>query len=65
MLERTLDVLAADLGIDPVEIRRRNVVGADSFPYATPTGLDSRISNRRRSLSRSARSVRLRSVTSA
>jgi carbon-monoxide dehydrogenase large subunit len=40
MLERTLDVLAADLGIDPVEIRRRNLIPADAFPYRTPTGLD-------------------------
>jgi carbon-monoxide dehydrogenase large subunit len=40
MLERTLDVLAADLGIDPVEIRRRNLIPADAFPYRTPTGLE-------------------------
>jgi aerobic carbon-monoxide dehydrogenase large subunit len=40
MLERTLDVLAADLGIDPVEIRRRNLITPDRFPYRTATGLD-------------------------
>jgi carbon-monoxide dehydrogenase large subunit len=39
MLERTLDVLAADLGIDPVEIRRRNLVPPDAFPYTTATQL--------------------------
>ena len=36
--ERMMDLLAARLGIDPVEIRRRNLIGADSFPYRTPTG---------------------------
>ncbi len=36
--ERMIDLLAARLGIDPVEIRRRNLIGADSFPYRTPTG---------------------------
>lgn len=40
MLERTLDVLAADLGIDPVEIRRRNLLRSDELPYRTPTGLE-------------------------
>jgi aerobic carbon-monoxide dehydrogenase large subunit len=39
MIERTLDVLAADLGIDPVDIRRRNVIASDAFPYTTPTGV--------------------------
>lgn len=39
MLERTLDVLAQQLSIDPVEIRRRNLIASDQFPYATPTGL--------------------------
>ncbi len=40
MLERTLDVLADALGIDPVEIRRRNLLAADAFPYLAPTGLE-------------------------
>lgn len=37
-LERTLDVAAGRLGIDPAELRRRNLVPADAFPYRTPTG---------------------------
>ena len=40
MLERTLDVLADALRIDPVEIRRRNLLAADAFPYLAPTGLE-------------------------
>ena len=35
-LERALDQLARELGIDRAEIRRRNLIGADEFPYARP-----------------------------
>jgi aerobic carbon-monoxide dehydrogenase large subunit len=38
LLERALDMLAAELGIDPAEIRRRNFIPPDAFPYRTPTG---------------------------
>jgi carbon-monoxide dehydrogenase large subunit len=37
--ERMMDLLATELGIDRGEIRRRNYVPSDSFPYATVTGL--------------------------
>jgi carbon-monoxide dehydrogenase large subunit len=36
-MERMMDVAARRLGLDPVEIRRRNLVA--TFPYRTPTGL--------------------------
>ena len=36
--ERTLDEAAEQLGLDPAEIRRRNLIQADAFPYETPTG---------------------------
>jgi aerobic carbon-monoxide dehydrogenase large subunit len=36
-LERTMDVLARRLGIDPAELRRRNFIPPESFPYQTPT----------------------------
>jgi carbon-monoxide dehydrogenase large subunit len=39
VLERGLDVLAAELDIDPVELRRRNLLRPDEFPYRTPTGM--------------------------
>ncbi len=38
ILERVMDMGADELGIDPAEIRRRNFIGADQFPYATITG---------------------------
>jgi len=37
-LERTMTIAARRLGLDPAELRRRNLVQADSFPYATPSG---------------------------
>jgi carbon-monoxide dehydrogenase large subunit len=38
-IERGVDVLARELGIDPVEIRRRNFIPPSRFPYKTATGL--------------------------
>jgi aerobic carbon-monoxide dehydrogenase large subunit len=38
LLERALDMLAAELGMDPAEIRRRNFIPPGAFPYRTPTG---------------------------
>jgi len=39
LLERTMDLLAAELGMDPVELRRRNLLRADELPCTTPTGM--------------------------
>lgn len=36
LVERIVDVAAHTLGIDPVELRRKNFIGADEFPYQTP-----------------------------
>jgi carbon-monoxide dehydrogenase large subunit len=33
VMERLLDLAAHELGIDPVEIRRRNLIPPDAFPY--------------------------------
>ncbi len=38
-VERAMDLLAAELKIDPVELRRRNLVPAAEFPYSTPTNV--------------------------
>jgi aerobic carbon-monoxide dehydrogenase large subunit len=38
LLERMLDMLAARLGLDPAEVRRRNLIQPDDFPHATVTG---------------------------
>jgi carbon-monoxide dehydrogenase large subunit len=37
--ERLLDRAALVLGLDPVEIRRRNLIPPAALPYRTPTGL--------------------------
>ncbi|HWE55472.1 MAG TPA: xanthine dehydrogenase family protein molybdopterin-binding subunit [Acidimicrobiales bacterium] len=34
--EMMLDIAARRIGIDPVELRRRNMLGADDMPYANP-----------------------------
>ncbi|MDF1585522.1 xanthine dehydrogenase family protein molybdopterin-binding subunit [Marinimicrococcus flavescens] len=39
VLERLVDAAARRLGLDRAEIRRRNFIPADAFPYATPLGL--------------------------
>ncbi|GER83751.1 MAG: xanthine dehydrogenase family protein [Thermogemmatispora sp.] len=38
VLERLVDAAAEQLGIDRVEIRRRNFIQPDQFPYKIPTG---------------------------
>ncbi len=37
-LERLVDCIAAELGKPPEEIRRKNFIRPDAFPYAAPTG---------------------------
>jgi len=37
-IERMVDLLAQRLGMDPAEVRRRNFIQADQFPYRTPSG---------------------------
>ena len=39
LLERLVDAAARETGIDRVEIRRRNFIPADAFPYQTPVAL--------------------------
>jgi len=38
VLEQMLDLAARGLGLDPAEIRRRNFIPADRFPYTIPSG---------------------------
>ncbi len=38
-LDRILDVAALELGIAPEEIRRRNLIPSDQFPFTTQTGV--------------------------
>ena len=39
MLEVTIDQLAQELGMDPVEVRRKNFIQPEQFPYETPYGI--------------------------
>ncbi|MCI0850288.1 MAG: molybdopterin-dependent oxidoreductase [Chloroflexi bacterium] len=38
VLEQLMDIAASSLGIDPAEIRRKNFIPADQFPYTIPSG---------------------------
>ncbi|MFQ5838562.1 MAG: xanthine dehydrogenase family protein molybdopterin-binding subunit [Thermoplasmata archaeon] len=38
-VERMVDILARKLGMDPVEIRRKNFISPDAFPFQICTGL--------------------------
>lgn len=38
-MERLIEMAARKLGMDPVEIRRRNLVNGDEFPYRTASGI--------------------------
>ncbi len=38
-IERAMDALAAEMGIDPFELRARNFIQAEQFPYTAMTGL--------------------------
>ena len=44
-LERVIDMAARELGIDQIEMRRRNLLTPDQFPYASPAGLTYDIGN--------------------
>ncbi len=37
-VERALDMLARELGMDPADVRRKNFIPKDAFPYQTQTG---------------------------
>ncbi len=37
-VERAMDLFAAAVELDPAEVRRRNLIGADRFPFTTPVG---------------------------
>ena len=38
-IERMMDELAAELGMDPLEVRRKNWIAHDQFPFTTVAGL--------------------------
>ncbi|HTS99347.1 MAG TPA: aerobic carbon-monoxide dehydrogenase large subunit [Streptosporangiaceae bacterium] len=38
LVERMVDILAAELGMDPAELRMKNLLRPEQFPYTCPTG---------------------------
>ena len=38
-MERTIDLIALDLDMDPAEVRRVNFISSEEFPHETPTGI--------------------------
>ena len=38
-MERAVDLIAQELGLDPADVRRHNFIAPDAFPYETPTGI--------------------------
>ena len=38
-IERAMDALAAEIGVDPMELRKRNFIKAEQFPYTAFSGL--------------------------
>ncbi len=37
-IERSMDLFAAEIGMDPADVRRANLIGADRFPFTTVIG---------------------------
>ncbi len=49
-LERSLDIFAGEIGMDPADVRKKNFVDPDAFPYTTPTGTTYDVGNYRGAL---------------
>ena len=59
-LERIVEVAARELGMDPAEIRRKNFIRPDQFPYNTPVALTYDIGNYEASLDEAMRMINYR-----
>jgi carbon-monoxide dehydrogenase large subunit len=57
LIERMIDVLAQKVGVDKAEIRRRNFVKAEQFPYKTAFGWTLDSGNYRTALERTLKAV--------
>ena len=55
MCERVVDLVADELGLDPVDVRRRNLIPPDAFPYKTATGADYDVGEYERALDEALR----------
>ena len=56
VLERAMDLLADEIGMDPAAVRRKNFLPNDAFPYDNPCGLRPRSTARRSSSTRATTS---------
>ena len=54
IVERMIDLVAADLDLDPLEVRRRNFIPPERFPYANPLGFTYDSGNYGQALDRAA-----------
>ncbi len=50
LVERLVDMAAAELRMDPVELRRRNLIGPGEFPFRSVTGMVYDVGDYRRAL---------------
>ena len=39
-IERAVDMFAVEIGMDPADVRRRNLLRPEAFPHTTPTGME-------------------------
>lgn len=58
LIERAVDLFAGEIGMDPVEVRRRNLLAPGEFPHTTPTGLTYDSGDYRRGLDLALETVR-------
>jgi carbon-monoxide dehydrogenase large subunit len=62
LIERLMDLAARELDMDPAEIRRRNFIPPDKFPYQVVTGLTYDSGNYERALDRALSTVEYRAL---
>ena len=60
LVERIVDCLADELGMDPAELRMKNLLQPEQFPYTTPTGWEYDSGDYPRALRLAMRDRRLR-----
>lgn len=57
LIERLIDIYARQIGMDPVEVRRKNLIPPDKFPYTVATGLTYDSGNYERALNKALEMV--------
>jgi aerobic carbon-monoxide dehydrogenase large subunit len=56
-IERAMDLLANELGMDPVDLRRRNLIPPDAFPFTSAVGAEYDVGDYERALDEALRIV--------